>query len=457
METNFARCEWYRAEKAALQMGDTSKSGGMLNGAANVRTLTKVVNDVGYVFAYNYRNDAAPVTFTWQYQLASVIEHKTGGSLPVSGATWSDTLGPYEARIYVVTSQFFPLTVNRIGSGTGTVMSSPSGINCGSVCSAAFGGGAMVTLTATPSAGSAFAGWSGGGGGCTGTGQCVVTVASATTVTAAFDRIFTLSVGLTGSGSGTVTSMPAGITCPATCAAGYPSGTGVTLTANPSAGSVFTGWSGGCSGAGQCSVTLGADTAVTAIFSGRFALTVSVTGPGTVSSRPAGIACPPACTADFETGATVSLGAAAAAHATFSGFSGDCTGTSCTLSMTTARSVGAVFATSIGSTFVDDPLVPRVTVIKAVHVTDLRLAIDQERTRRGLGAFSWTDPVLTPGITVISRLHLVEMRLALNQAYAAASRTSPTYTDPVIAAGSLPVRTVHIQELRAAIRVLQGG
>ncbi len=47
-------------------------------------------------------------------------------------------------------------------------------------------------------------------------------------------------------------------------------------------------------------------------------------------------------------------------------------------------------------------LVPRVTVIKAVHVTDLRLAIDQERTRRGLGAFSWTDPVLTPGITVVA-------------------------------------------------------
>ncbi len=179
VETIFSRCQWYQAEKTALQMGDTTKSGGMLNAAANVRTRTKVVNNVGYVFAYNYRNDAAPVTFTWQNQLTCVIENKTGQSFPVSGATWSDTLGPYEARIYLVNSQCFTLTVNRTGSGTGTVSSSPSGINCGIVCSAAFRGGSMVTLTATPSAGGMFAGWSGG---CTGTGQCVVTMTHATTV-----------------------------------------------------------------------------------------------------------------------------------------------------------------------------------------------------------------------------------------------------------------------------------
>jgi len=59
-----------------------------------------------------------------------------------------------------------------------------------------------------------------------------------------------------GTGSGTVTSTPAGINCGSTCTSSFPSGTSVTLSAAPAAGSVFTGWSGGCSGvATTCSVT----------------------------------------------------------------------------------------------------------------------------------------------------------------------------------------------------------
>jgi len=73
------------------------------------------------------------------------------------------------------------LTVTE--SGTGTVASSPSGINCGSTCSANYNGGTVVTLTATPSGGATFAGW---GGGCSGTGACVVTMNAATSVTATF-------------------------------------------------------------------------------------------------------------------------------------------------------------------------------------------------------------------------------------------------------------------------------
>ena len=103
VEWLFSRIEWYREEKAALQAGNTSKSGGMLNGAANVRTLTKLVNGIGYVFAYNYTNRSTPVTFAWQHVLASVTETQDGRSLPVTGTTWSDTLGPYDARIYLVT------------------------------------------------------------------------------------------------------------------------------------------------------------------------------------------------------------------------------------------------------------------------------------------------------------------------------------------------------------------
>jgi hypothetical protein len=102
VEWLYSRIEWYQAELAALQAGNRSKSGGMLDEAANVRTRTKIVNGVGYVFAYNYTNVQQPVTFTWQSAPASVRESRSGQSYPVSGASWSDTFGPYEARIYVI-------------------------------------------------------------------------------------------------------------------------------------------------------------------------------------------------------------------------------------------------------------------------------------------------------------------------------------------------------------------
>jgi len=101
VEILYSRIQADQAEIAALQAGDTSKSP-MLAGASNVRTRTKVVNGVGYVFAYNYTNLQQPVTFTWKSSLTGVTESKSGQSLPVSGASWSDTFGPYEARIYIV-------------------------------------------------------------------------------------------------------------------------------------------------------------------------------------------------------------------------------------------------------------------------------------------------------------------------------------------------------------------
>ena len=79
------------------------------------------------------------------------------------------------------------LTVNFLGSGTGTVTSSTSGFNCTTLdisCEDSFPSGTTVTLTATPAAPSTFGGWSGG---CTGTSTCVLILQTDTTVTAEFD------------------------------------------------------------------------------------------------------------------------------------------------------------------------------------------------------------------------------------------------------------------------------
>jgi len=357
----------------------------------------------------------------------------------------------------VETSQSFPLTVARTGAGAGTVASAPAGIDCGSVCPRIFGAGAVVTLSATPAAGSVFTGWSGG---CSGTAPCTVTVTGATSVSAAFGvATVTLTVARTGSGSGVLRSEDGGIGCPVTCAATYAPGTTVTLTAQADLGSSFGGWGGGgCSGAGTCAVTLGGDTTVTAAFAFQgFVLSVSTVGQGSVSSNPAGIGCGATCAAAFVPGTTVTLTALTAAGATFSGWSGACAGTTafCTVPMTAARSVNATFVTTFPGAFADDPLAAGATLVKAVHVTDLRLAIDRERTRRSLPAFAWADPVLVPGVTPVQAIHLAEMRTALTQAYEAAARTPPTYSDPALTVGQTSVRAVQIAELRAAVLALQ--
>src|SRR5207245_2632375 len=108
-------------------------------------------------------------------------------------------------------------------------------------------------------------GWNGAA--CSGTGTCVVTMTAAHAGSATFTQRYTLSVTPAGSGSGTVTSSPAGIECGAACSASFASGTSVTLTATPASGSVFSGWSGaGCSGTGICVVTMSAAQSVTATF-----------------------------------------------------------------------------------------------------------------------------------------------------------------------------------------------
>jgi hypothetical protein len=160
----------------------------------------------------------------------------------------------------------YALSVVRSGTGSGSVTSMPSGISCGTDCSEPYANGTTVTLTAAPEAGSAFAGWSGGG--CGGTGSCLVTVTGSTTVTASFmPPSFVLTVTKAGKASGSVSSTPSGISCGTDCSEPYGGGMTVTLTAAPDGGSAFAGWSGGgCSGKGNCTVTLSADTVVTATF-----------------------------------------------------------------------------------------------------------------------------------------------------------------------------------------------
>jgi hypothetical protein len=106
--------------------------------------------------------------------------------------------------------------------------------------------------------------------------------------------------------------------------------------------------------------------------------------------------------------------------------------------------------------FTDNPLVAGVTVVKRVHVIELRTRIDALRARYGgLSAFSYTDPTITAGVTKISAQHIVELRQALAPAYLAATGTTATYaTDPSLATGA-PIKQAHLSELRARVLAIE--
>src|ERR1043165_7760453 len=241
----------------------------------------------------------------------------------------------------------FTLNVSTAGTGTGSVASSPAGISCPTTCSASYSSGTPVTLTATVGANSSFAGWTG----CDTTSgiTCTVTMSAIRNVTATFNSTLrTLTVTRNGTGTGTVTSSPAGINCGATCSSVYADGTPVTLTAAADVNSAFAGWTGCDSTSGNtCNVTMGAARSVTATFnSTQRVLSVSRagTGTGTVTISPAGINCGATCSSIYTDGAVVTLTATPDATAAFAGWSGDCTGTGpCTVTMDANKSVTATF------------------------------------------------------------------------------------------------------------------
>jgi hypothetical protein len=155
-----------------------------------------------------------------------------------------------------------------------------------------------------------------------------------------------VTVELTGSGAGVVSSSPEGIDCGATCEASFQDGTEVTLTVTPGTGSIFSGWSGLCTGNGICRFTAFTDTVVTATFVMGRTLTVMLagTGSGGVASSPSGINCGSDCSENYVAGTVVTLTATPAIGSIFAGWTGDCNGAgSCMLTMNSAKNVTAVF------------------------------------------------------------------------------------------------------------------
>ena len=254
-----------------------------------------------------------------------------GGWFDVQDSGW---LSHLDAALHPLTAAI---------EGPGRVDSDLPGIECPPACSIPWESGTVVTLRATPGPGARFLGWAGP---CAGTDDCAVRTDAPQFVTARFG--VPVRVGLRvlrRGGTGTIASEPAAVECSSSCDVELIAGQAVQLRALPDPGSRFLGWGGACTGRGVCALTAGAGLTVTAAF-GRasFRAGVRTTGPGRVTSRPAGISCGPRCSAAFRAGTAVRLTARPARGARFVGWSGACRGRGpCVLRMTANRAVRAAF------------------------------------------------------------------------------------------------------------------
>jgi hypothetical protein len=147
--------------------------------------------------------------------------------------------------------QTFRLTIQGQGTGAGAVSrnSTVACIPMTTPCTSNYTQNTTVTLTALADPNSEFAGWSGGATDCISQTQASVNVTmdSNKLCTVTFNKQPEVTVAFAGNGTGSVTSIPAGINCPGTCSLFVNKGTPVALTAVAGAFSSFVDWSGaGC-------------------------------------------------------------------------------------------------------------------------------------------------------------------------------------------------------------------
>jgi hypothetical protein len=318
------------------------------------------------------------VTFTSSAPtIASVDQSGRITALGAGNARITATLGAIASSVSVdVARAPLSLTIGaNAGSGTGTVRSTPAGIDCrvaGSVtsgtCTFAFAADASVTLTSTADAGQVFAAW---GGACVAAAvgpNCSITMSQTQTASARFTAMRAVVITSSGTdGRGRVTGAFGldcrvdGATTSGVCSANVPDGTAVLLTSEADGATQtrveqrFGGWGADCasSSGASCTVTpAGRNASVGAGFLDGRSLTLTLEGDGGGRMSATNISCarnqgetPRSCASTLPHGTVVRLTQQANAGSTFASWTGACVGqgTTCDVTMTQARSVTATF------------------------------------------------------------------------------------------------------------------
>ncbi len=259
----------FRLNFIGLYLLEATKSG---TGRGNVTSFPEGI-DCGSGDCANGFPIDSKVTLTASSEPGSIFSGWQGypcfGSFPTCEVTMEHAW-TQDAKFTVDTAAPRQLTVTIRDSAlghSGSVKSKPRGIDCGTDCTESYPYNEKVTLIATPDSDAAFVGWTGA---CGGTDSCTLTMNTTWQVTANFGPpSFNKSLTVTkdGNGLGTVTSSLEGIDCGTDCSEIYPQNTAITLIATPAVGRNFLGWNGGgCSGTGDCQITLLSNTTVNATF-----------------------------------------------------------------------------------------------------------------------------------------------------------------------------------------------
>ncbi len=187
---------WQKSEDGVVRTWDAAKSycdALALDGYSDWRIPT--IQEIQTIIDYSAYNPALSTEVLqgrpYYYWSGSTFTVNTDGAWFVyfnngyTNADWKS--GPRYVRCVRggPSGSFGNLIISKSGSGTGTVTSSPAGINCGTDCTEQYTSGTSVTLASTANAGSKFTGWSGGG--CSGTETCTITMDSDVTVTTTFE------------------------------------------------------------------------------------------------------------------------------------------------------------------------------------------------------------------------------------------------------------------------------
>lgn len=274
------------------------------------------------------------------------------------------TLDWVAVRVHYAVPPSSVLTLTKSGSGVGMVTSSPAGLDCGATCAASFTSGTSVTLTATPTSGSTFAGFSGG---CTSAiTTCIFTITANTTVTATFNDTeapmvpSSLAAAVAGtnqinlSWSGSTDNMGVSgywvercqeVGCSDFARVNTSLMTGTTYSdAGLAADTTYRYRVQASDAVGNLSAYSNTATETT-LPNPVLSLNKLGSGVGIVTSSPEGINCGTTCSASFASGTLVTLTAVADSGSTFTGFGNGCISATspCTFTITANTTVTATF------------------------------------------------------------------------------------------------------------------
>ena len=99
-------------------------------------------------------------------------------------------------------------------------------------------------------------------------------------------------------------------------------------------------------------------------------------------------------------------------------------------------------------TFTSNPLIATVDSFRREHLEEVRTCVAALRRAGGLGSPAFTDPALFTD-TMIKALHLREVRDQMDEARAALGLPPVLLTDLLFAEGATPIKAAHVQDLRS--------